>query len=106
MLWCKRIFGGFTTNEVDKRIRKTSKLAMFQWRTHSKDAKWILENCLPYFIIKREQAEIALAMFETFPKRKYGKKGVPADVIAHRDALRQELKGLKNTVPSIEEVIQ
>ena len=91
-------------NIKGRKIRPTSKRALFQWRVSTRDAKWVIENCLPYFIIKREQAEVALAMFETFPKQKYGKTGVPLNVMALREELHAELAGLKKKVPTFDEV--
>lgn len=104
LVWCKSVFGGFITNMRLARVRPTSKRALYQWHVHSGDARWVLENCLPYFIIKRQQAEISLAMFETFPKVKYGKKGVPKEIIETRDRFCVELKRLKNTVPTFEDI--
>jgi hypothetical protein len=104
-IWCRQIFGGYITNKEKKTIRATSKRALFQWMCCSETAEWILRGCMPYFKIKREQAEIGLAFRETFPERKYGKgkdkkNGVPPDVLELRQLLKSQLSTMKEEISS------
>lgn len=101
LVWCRQTFGGFIGNREKKKIRVTSKKALFQWICHSEDAEWVLRGCLPYFKIKREQAEVGLAFRATFPERKYGKgskNGVPKDVIELRQLLKSQLSTMKDEI--------
>lgn len=59
--WLKNTFGGYVYNVKPK--NKKNKPS-FQWIFSSK-IESILIRCLPYFIVKREQAEIALAFVGT-----------------------------------------
>ena len=52
-----------------------------------------MEHCLPFFIIKREQAEIAIALQKTC--KYWGAGGAPEEVHALRWDLRKQLSALK-----------
>jgi hypothetical protein len=105
IVWSKQTFGGFITNQKDPRIRKTSKRVLYGWRTSTRDSRWVLEHCLPYLIIKREQAEIALAMFDTFADKKYSRwNPMPDEVRARRDSLVVSIREMKKTVPTLEQI--
>lgn len=54
MNWLKETFSGTVS------VRKTP-VVNYQWTVQSRHAEWILENCLPFFVVKREQAEIGIA---------------------------------------------
>lgn len=65
------------------------------WQSNCQSAEMILRGCLPYFIIKREQAEIALAFQATL--------GGPGSAISEethdrREQLREELHLQKRDV--------
>ena len=87
--WCKETFGGFVVPQSKYPKRRQA----FKWCAHSKSCANILTNCLSYFIIKREQAEIAIAFRKTYSKEYVGRgRSVPDAVIAYRDSLTAELK--------------
>jgi hypothetical protein len=88
--WLKSTFGGCVN------IVRTGKISdpwktCFKWTVASRYAAMLLERCLPYFIIKREQAEIALAFQRTIGKQ--GKR-VSAEIKAGRYALKTQLSAL------------
>lgn len=66
-----------------------------KWDVASAHARWILEGCLPYFIIKREQADIALAFSRTLGRR--GVKGTPPEILEKQWDLRQQICSIKGT---------
>ena len=56
-------------------------------------ARIILEHCLPFFIVKREQAEIGIALQKT--QRRWGRAGAPPEIHALRWEMRNKLSELK-----------
>jgi len=66
-------------------------------------AAWILLNCLPYFILKREQAEVVLAHQETTQVGTWNRgSGVktPTDILQFRLELKRQLTELNRRGPS------
>lgn len=87
--WCAERWGG----RVYKTVQTNSKWTdSFGWRVSCQQARQILECCLPYFI-KREQAEIAIALQKT--QRRWGRNGAPLEVHALRQQMRNKLSELK-----------
>jgi hypothetical protein len=68
---------------------------VMSWRQFEERAAEIIRHIMPYMIIKREQAEIALAYREI---RKSGSKGrkVTADDLTVRESLRQSMCSLNS----------
>lgn len=62
----------------------------YRWNVACVHACDLLERARPYFILKGEQADIALALQRT--KRMFGVKGMPNEVIEERTKLRAQLK--------------
>lgn len=57
-VWLQERFGG----KVNRRVAsKQAKHIFYQWRVSGKHAAALLEKCLPHFVMKRDQAEIAIA---------------------------------------------
>jgi hypothetical protein len=92
-LWCHKTFGGGGKSIVRKRNYGRP---CYNWRCSGRCAKWILENCLEHFLIKREQAEIALALYAT-TLRQGGQNGaLTPELIFKREAMFSALKSLKH----------
>jgi hypothetical protein len=93
LLWCQKNFGG---RVWISHVRTTSR-PVLMWRVHARHASRVLEGCLPFFIIKKEQAEIAIAWQRTriATTNTWGRKGLPACVVMERADLQSELKRLK-----------
>lgn len=93
--WLVRIFGG----AVHVRRQKTSRWATcYCWSVVSRRAADIIAGCLPYFIIKRDQADVALAFQKTIiTDRRYGRKGRPTELLDQQTLLAGELRALKGT---------
>jgi len=62
-----------------------------------------VRGCLPYFHLKREQANVALEYRETFKHRKgrIAEQDLTADRMAIRQGFREELQRLKNEIPDV-----
>jgi hypothetical protein len=70
----------------------------FYWTVACNKAEAILRGCLPYFIVKRDQAEVALAFQATIDRaRSNGVKGVPVADVLEQVRLRDALRDLKGT---------
>jgi hypothetical protein len=101
-MWCKELFGG-KVYASDTNVRRDGRSRRFYtWAIQSQKAENILRECLPHFILKREQAEIALAYRETFVHVK-GRTPLQ-DVTPSKKAIRQqykeELSRLKHELPA------
>ena len=90
--WLQQTFGG----SVNARKRQHARQApCTTWNVASRHAAALLRRCLPYFICKRDQAEIALAFQDTIlTKCPYGCKGRPPELIAQQYQLRESLAAL------------
>jgi hypothetical protein len=89
-VWCKENFGG-STRLATKQNPKWR--ASMYWIINSAKAVEILKNCYPYFLLKREQAEIAIAFQKTVTRP--GVKGYPDSVHDYRHELSETMKALK-----------
>lgn len=91
--WLQKTFGGKVYMQSHKEKHPNWQDA-FSWCVACSVAIHILKSCLPYFIMKRDQAEVAIAFSETL-SRSVGVKGHPPEVIMKRFQLRETLRGLK-----------
>jgi len=85
MIWLKDNFNGSITTQHRK--NKKHKDA-YEWRVFAKDSEYILENILPYLVIKKEQALLALDLRHTIGAQ--GRK-IPFFVIEYRNSLYNEM---------------
>lgn len=95
--WLKATFGGSVY--VGKRGHFIATWApVISWNTAAAHAAALIKGCLPYFLIKREQADVALAFQATIlPDRRYGVKGRPAELVARQQSYYEQLQSLKGT---------
>lgn len=93
MKWLKDHFGGYVGKQSPS-CSKLSKRQTFYWITHSKVAEDLLRFCLPFFLVKRNQAELALAFRDTFTKNR-GRKGFSEGEVAEREVMRVQLSAMK-----------
>lgn len=103
VIWCRDTFGGGNLKPVRKKknFRKHQKEEQV-WYIGAAAAERILRGCLPYFILKRSQAEVALAF-----RALVGRAGqrVSAEIFAAREDLQKQMamlnrKGVADTVSS------
>jgi hypothetical protein len=89
-LWCKSIFGGCISF---RRPPKQHHRKIYRWATACGRAAIILSGCLPYFLTKRNQAEIAIASRDTI--RNIGMKGHSEETLRIREAAYLKLQDMK-----------
>lgn len=70
---------------------------MYNWQISNGRAAELLQKCLPHFLIKREQAEIAIA-FQATCKRS-GVKGTPEPMMILKGELAGKLRSLTKRGP-------
>lgn len=88
--WLRETFGGCVNLNREFKPSKAWKTC-FKWTVSSRFAAMLLESCLPYFVMKREQAEIALQFQATIGRQ--GKRVSPETKL-HRYALKAQLKSM------------
>lgn len=84
--WLKANFGG------NAWFRPKARYPIWYWRTRGTDTAEILRRCLPYLIVKREQAELALEYRSTLTK---GRSKITVELAAQRTGLIMRLNALK-----------
>ncbi len=94
--WCQSRFGGAIYRLTYKKEQRPALATVKRWRTHGREAGNLLQTCLPYFIIKREQAEIGLKFIATY-KIAWERVGESTKLL--REELRQELLAITATGP-------
>lgn len=84
--WLVSVFGGAVSrySRTNPKHRFTMK-----WHASCRQAEAILQRCRPFFIAKREQAEIAIAFQQTCVYRRGHE--VPADVQTQREQYVRDL---------------
>lgn len=101
--WCHARFEGFICPQYYRKKPPATRAPMKRWRVTSWQALSALERCLPHFIIKREQAEVAIAFQKTFATR-YARH-TESDVLI-REELRLKLRALTKKGPHVPPVQQ
>jgi hypothetical protein len=95
ILWIAQRFGGHLSNQGPPKNNLKRRHRIFQWYASCSVAHEVLLGCLPYFVIKRNQAEIAIAFRNLTGARKWGVKGMPLELKQQQIAFRKELQDAK-----------
>jgi len=90
--WCEEIFGGCDYEEKrDHPDWNNSK----KWYVQARKATDILRHCLPYFLLKHRQAELAIRFQQTVDTaHKTGRRGLPPQVLQGRQEMVKEMHRL------------
>lgn len=100
--WCKERFKG-RVGISDKKLGNKVYRPAIRWETEHANAEWILKGCLPYFILKREQAEAVLEFRQTIVPLISGRKlGLSQETQEKRELLRKIVKNLKQVILPID----
>jgi hypothetical protein len=97
MTWLTERFGG-NVYRGKAPVANVRKHSIFQWHAGCSVAHEILLGCLPYFVIKRNQAEIAISFRELTQckpesgKKRWGVYGMPDELKEIQYSLRKELQ--------------
>ena len=123
LLWCHDKFEG---GIYPKNVHSERHTQSYTWAVTGQRAENIIRKCLPYFLVKREQAELVLLFRKTYEidrstfdyPRENGRNflgGVSRfggqEVATKREGFRVELKRLKKTcnpkdLERVQEIIQ
>jgi hypothetical protein len=97
MVWLKENFGGtYKKANTEKYYENPKYKPCYHWGAAAHRGAWILHNCLPLFIIKREQAEIGIQLQESMKKFTRGLgKSVPFHLEEERAELKRQLSKMK-----------
>ena len=112
--WCIDKFGMVVSvqgrgSQKEKAITRNWKMC-YRAQASGYRAAWVLRNCLPWFIMKREQAELVIAHQKTtsvdYWKRGGSTPGVttPVEVLKFRFELKQKLTELNRRGPAEKEI--
>jgi hypothetical protein len=88
LVWIQEIFGGSVRLH---RVSTDKHKATYTWKASNEKAGEILSECLPFFVIKRDQAELGIAFRKTFSLKNRTPKGLDSSVEAERESLREKI---------------
>jgi hypothetical protein len=96
MNWITSTFGG-TCLGANKNHLKPNTKQCYRWGICELQSEEIIRRCLPYLIIKQEQARLVL-MFRALMADSKGKRGTPveASAMAQREELRRKVVALNS----------
>ena len=94
MSWLTSLFGGTIDDKCHKNRAATGRRQLYRWRATKDERRVVLENCMPYFILKRKQAELGLSMLKT-TSGKRGKR--PPEKVMLQESICSELNALNLT---------
>lgn len=93
--WCHEKFGGHFMAK-----KKNTPKPIYMWSVSAKKAEEIIKGCFEHFLIKREQAEIALAFRGTFAHWQPGARNpLPVGTFELREELKSKLHMLHSRQP-------
>jgi hypothetical protein len=93
--WLKNIIGKGRVSEKPLNFSICSNPSRtWFWVTTSQQARIILERCLPYFVIKREQAELAIEFAKRQARYQWGTT-LTAEAQAYQEWAYQQMRLLK-----------
>lgn len=95
--WAALTFGGNVQDSANNKKRNPRWKPCYFWSLTSERAAAVLRGCLPYLLLKADQAEVALAIQATMSR--CGVRGTPQSVIDHRAVLRAKLHVLNARGP-------
>lgn len=98
IIWIKERFGGHSASQRPPNQNAKRKHHIFRWYASCSVGHEVLQGCLPYFVIKRNQAEIAIAFRELTicrpesGKKKWGVYGMPQELKDIQYSLKKDLQ--------------
>jgi len=98
LAWCKINFGGSV--RMNRKGEET-RLPAYIWEmSGARQCVSLLRELLPFFVIKREQAEIGIVFGKTFSPSNRDPRGLGDAVRAERDELRGQIFEMRSTKKS------
>ena len=89
------LFSHSAQSRMAQQYRVVKRKTCFSWRQFEERAAEIIRHIMPYLIMKRDQAEIALAYREIRKSGVRGRRVTPENLDA-REALRLEMRALNS----------
>lgn len=106
MVWLKKFGVGYVWWKHEQPLR--NRRIRYTWCVRSREAVELLKLLLPYFVMKKNQAELLLEFTADMNYSQRGKKGrmqpLPASLVEKRNAMVERLKAMR--IPSQEVTIQ
>jgi hypothetical protein len=93
--WITSTFGGKAIM-ANHNNRKPNTKPCWRWLVSELQAEEVVRRCLPYFIIKGEQARIALAFRDLINETRSIGKEVESSVVEARESLRRNIVALNS----------
>jgi len=94
MVWLKNNFGGFINRSSKPSANKLSKRQVYYWHVGSAMAESITRRCLPYLIMKKDQAALVLKFRATF-KNYHDTSKLIDGIEKDRELFKKQLHDLK-----------
>ena len=98
MHWLQERFGGtFKDANTAKYYEGKNWKRAYHWGASAHRGAWILQNCLPYFVMKRDQAELGIQLQDSLEKNSRRGRGrtTSREVHESRQQIKQQLLVLK-----------
>jgi hypothetical protein len=92
MVWLIENFGGiFSAKKNGKAERRRT---LYEWRVSAEMRQWILEGAMPFFVLKKKQAEIGLNFLKTMDPSRQDRSD---EKVSLQDKLSRDLNSLNLT---------
>lgn len=88
-LWLEETFGG---NVILRHVKNPNAKDCYVWSCCAARAAWILHNCLPWFLLKGEQAKLMIELQGHLDQKR--KRVIPTESLIYRDDLKTQLRKL------------
>jgi len=85
----------FQAGHIQQRNRIGKWSTVYDWMVRGKQACYIIEKCMPFFVIKVDQAKVALKFNALGYYQKKNGQRLDPEIIGQRDVLQKELSVLK-----------
>lgn len=96
-LWLTETFGG---NVVTRDHKNPKWKVAYIWSCTAGRASWILHNCMPWFLLKKAQAELLLEMQDRIDKTTHGRGRTISDAERdYRSLIHEKVKSLNHKGP-------
>jgi len=97
-LWITETFGGHV---ITRDFKNPKWKLSYCWSCTAARAAWILHNCLPWFLLKKTQAELLLEMQDRIDKTVQGRgRIVPDAERSYRSVIHEQVKALNSKGPA------
>jgi hypothetical protein len=104
--WLFIHFGGSVQPRKEKSETVGRRKPFWTWCLREVQAELVLQRCMPYFIIKREQAEVGLAFrkLKSLGTQKFTR--VTPEQLQQRDAMYRKIHLLNSSVRSVRQEVE